>query len=331
MCSLSLPSVGPSPTCDTAAATVVAMTTDPFTAFPGAIVVDGGLATELERRGADLRDRLWSARLLVDDPDAIVGAHRAYVEAGADVLISASYQASFEGFAARGLDRLAAEDLMARSVRLARTAAVDAGRPVLVAASVGPYGAVLADGSEYTGAYGLGERGAAVAALRDFHRPRAEVLASADPDLLAIETIPSIAEVEALADVVPPLGIPAWISFSCGDDEHLNDGTPLAVAIDIAASIPGVVSVGVNCTPPAYVPSLLRIAASRTTTPLVAYPNRGGTWDARSKAWVGDAVPDGFGPLAIELRNAGARLVGGCCGTRPDDIGAIAATLRPAA
>jgi homocysteine S-methyltransferase len=306
-------------------------TTDPFDGFTGPIVVDGGLATELDRRGADLRDELWSARLLLDDPEAIVDVHRAYIAAGADVLIGSSYQASFDGFAHRGLDRATAADLMRKSVELARRAASEADRPVLVAASVGPYGAVLADGSEYTGEYHLGERSAAVAALRDFHRPRAEVLAAAEPDLLAVETIPSITEVEALADVLPALATPAWISFSCGDGEHLNDGTPLAVAIDLAMTIAGVVAVGVNCTPPAFVPSLVARAATRTTLPLVAYPNRGATWDAASRSWTGDAVPDGLGQLSCELAAAGARLIGGCCGTGPADIRDVATALRPAA
>jgi len=304
---------------------------DPFAAFPGPIVIDGGLATELERRGADLRDDLWSARLLLDDPGAILDVHRAYVDAGADVLIGASYQASFEGFVARGLAGAAAADLMTRSVRLARDAAWEAGRPVLVAGSIGPYGAVLADGSEYTGAYGLGDRSATVTALRGFHRPRAEVLAAAEPDLLAIETIPSIAEAEALADIVPALDVPAWVSFSCRDGEHLSDGTPFAEAVDIAASIPGVAALGVNCTPPAHVPSLLRIAATRTALPLLAYPNRGATWDAASRSWIGDAVPDGFEALAHDLHDAGARLIGGCCGTGPADIRDVALALRPVA
>jgi len=304
---------------------------DPFAAFPGPIVIDGGLATELERRGADLRDDLWSARVLLDDPGAIVDVHRAYVDAGADVLIGASYQASFEGFAARGLDRAAAAALMTKSVDLAREAAFEADRPVLVAASVGPYGAVLADGSEYTGAYGLGDRSAAVIPLREFHRPRAEVLAAAEPDLLAIETIPSIAELEALADIVPTLDVPVWISFSCRDGEHLSDGTPFADAVDIAVSILGVAALGVNCTPPAHLPSLLRIAATRTILPLLAYPNRGATWDATSRSWTGDAVPDGFEALALGLRDAGARLVGGCCGTGPADIRDVATAIRPAA
>ena len=233
---------------------------DPFAAYPGCVVLDGGLATELERRGADLRDPLWSARVLVEDPELIVEVHRAYVAAGADVITGASYQASFEGLAARGLDRAAASRLLARSVELAREAVDD--RRVLVAASVGPYGAVLANGAEYTGDYGLGDASTARAALRDFHLQRAEVLAAAGPDLLAIETIPSVVEAEALVEVLDALGdVPAWVSFSCRDGARLSDGTPLEDAVSIVASSPQVVAVGVNCTPPAFVPELIRRAA----------------------------------------------------------------------
>jgi homocysteine S-methyltransferase len=305
--------------------------TDPFAALRRPIVLDGGLATELERRGADLRDELWSARLLLDDPGAILAVHRAYVEAGADVVIGASYQASFAGFERRGLDRARSVRLMRRSVELARTAADEAGRPVLVAASVGPFGAVLAAGSEYTGSYRRGERSAAVAALRDFHRPRAEVLAAAEPDILAVETIPSLPEVEALAHVIPPLGVPAWISFSCSTDDRINDGTPLTDAVEAATAIDGVVAIGINCTPPRHIGPLLEIAASRTQLPLVAYPNRGATWDAASRSWTGDGVPGGFGALAAELLAAGASLVGGCCGTGPADVRAVATAVRRAA
>jgi homocysteine S-methyltransferase len=300
---------------------------DPFAAYPGVVVLDGGLATELERRGADLRDPLWSARVLVEDPDLIVEVHRAYTDAGADVVIAASYQASFEGLAARGLDPPAAAALLARSVELARTATVD--RPVLVAASVGPYGAVLANGAEYTGDYGLGDAPIARAALRAFHLPRAEALAAAKPDLLAIETIPSVVETEALVEVLDVLGdVPAWVSFSCRDGARLNDGTAIEDAVAIAAASPQVVAIGVNCTPPAFVPELLQRAGAVTGKALLAYPNRGATWDAQVKTWTGDAVPDGFGPLARTLRSAGARLIGGCCGTGPADIADVADALR---
>jgi homocysteine S-methyltransferase len=305
------------------------MVEDPFAPFPEVVVLDGGLATELEARGADLSDDLWSARLLLDDPQLIVDVHRAYVDAGADVVIGASYQASFEGLARRGLDHPAATALLERSVALAREGAQ--GR-ALVSASVGPYGAVLANGAEYTGDYGLGDADTARAVLRDFHGPRAEALAAAGPDLFAVETIPSIVEAEALLQVLDALpDTPAWISFSCGDEMHLNDGTLFVDAVDVATGHASVVAVGVNCTSPMAVPGLVRAAAGRTDLPVVVYPNRGGTWDPGPKRWIGNDLPDGLGPLALELRLAGARLIGGCCGTRPADIKAAAAALRPAA
>jgi homocysteine S-methyltransferase len=302
---------------------------DPFDAYPDVVVLDGGLATELERRGADLRDPLWSAKVLVEEPERIVDVHRAYIDAGADVVITASYQASFEGLRARGFDDATASDLLARSVSCARAAAGD--RRVLVAASVGPYGAMLADGSEYTGDYGLGnDRDVARRTLRDFHLRRTEALAGAHPDLLAIETIPSGVEVEALVEVLDQIGdVPAWVSFSCGDDGHLHDGTAIEEAVAVVDASPAVVAIGVNCTAPGLVPALLRRAAARTTKRLVAYPNRGATWDPVRKAWSGDAVPQGFGPLARDLRYAGADLIGGCCGTGPEDIVDVAEALRP--
>src|SRR5262245_33235366 len=305
------------------------MVADPFDAFPDVVVLDGGLATEPEARGADLSDELWSARLLLDDPGLIVDVHRAYVDAGADVVIGASYQASFDGLAHRGLDRDATTTLLARSVELAREGARD---QALVAASIGPYGAVLANGAEYTGDYGLGDRETSVPFLRDFHGPRAEALASAGPDLLAVETIPSIVEAEALIQVLDALvDVPAWVSFSCGDAAHLNDGTPFADAVELVAAHPTVIAVGVNCSSPTVVPGLVRIAAAHTDISIVAYPNRGGTWDAGAKRWTGDDLPGGLGSVALELRRAGARLIGGCCGTGPSDIRNAAAALRPAA
>lgn len=305
------------------------MVRDPFSSFADVVVLDGGLATQLEARGADLSDELWSARLLLDDPALIVDVHRAYVEAGADVVIGASYQASFEGLARRGLDRDAAGALFARSVDLARDGAQ--GR-ALVAASVGPYGAVLANGAEYTGDYGLGEADTARAFLRDLHGPRIEALAAAGPDVLAIETIPSIVEAEALVQVLDTLSdVPAWVSFSCRDAGRLNDGTPFSDAVDVVAGHPWVVAVGVNCTSPTAVAGLVRVAAERSTTSIVAYPNKGGDWEAVAKRWTGNDLPDGLGPVAVELRRAGARLIGGCCGTTPSDIRAAADALRSAA
>ena len=250
--------------------------------FQGPLVLDGGMATELERRGADLRDPLWSARVLLEDPDLIRAVHADYFAAGADVAISASYQASFEGFARRGLGREEAAGLMRRSVELAREAAQEAGDDRIVAASVGPYGAVLADGSEYDGRYGL-----TVQELGDFHRPRIEVLLETGADVLAIETIPSILETEALVGILEELpDVAAWISFSCGDGAHISDGTSFSDAARLASSASGVVAVGVNCSPPIHVPALL--SSARVDTPLLAYPNLGSAWIPATRTWVAE-------------------------------------------
>jgi len=286
----------------------------------GGLVLDGGLATELERRGADLRDDLWSARLLLEDLGAIRDVHAAYFAAGADVAITASYQASFEGFARRGLDHAATERLLALSVRLGREAAEEAGGDRLVAASVGPYGATLADGSEYVGRYGL-----SVQALIDWHRPRLEALLAADPDVLAVETIPAIEEAEAIVTLLADYpAARAWISFSCRDEVRISDGTPFSDAAALASSSPNVVAVGVNCTPPGYIPSLLR-SATGSRKPLLAYPNLGSTWDAARRVWMAEGPRPDFGVGSKAWREAGASIIGGCCGTTPEDIAAIAA------
>jgi homocysteine S-methyltransferase len=275
----------------------------------GTVVLDGGLATELERRGHDLSSDLWSARLLRDDPQAIVEAHRAFVDAGADVVTSASYQASF--------DRLDdAERMLRRSVDLAQ----DSGAQ-WVAASVGPYGAMLADGSEYRGDYGL-----TVEELRTWHRPRLEVLAGAGPDVLAVETIPCLAEVEALCAELADLDVPAWLSISCSGIKT-RAGEPAQEAFALAAGCPAVLAVGVNCTDPADATALVPLAAA-TGKPAVVYPNSGEAWDAERRSWTG---PSGFAPGDVERWLAdGARLVGGCCRVYPDDIARLADAVRRA-
>lgn len=291
----------------------------------GTLVLDGAMGTELERRGTDLRDPLWSAKVLLESPELIREVHAAYFAAGADVAISASYQASFEGFAARGIGHGDAEGLFRRSVSIARDAAATAGGPRLVAASVGPYGAFLGNGAEYTGDYDRDEDG-----LLAFHVPRLEALAAAEPDLFAIETIPSIVETSALVRALERVpGIPAWMSFSCRDGALLCDGTPFDRAIDLAGSSSAVVAVGVNCTSPLHVRSLIDLAADRSDRPVVCYPNRGAFWDPVRRVWVDPPRQDARPTLRpLEWRDAGASLIGGCCGTTPQDIGTMAAALR---
>ena len=300
------------------------MTPDPFAGIRearGSVVLDGGLATELERRGADLKDPLWSAKVLVEDPDAIRGVHQAYFDAGADVAISASYQATFEGLAGRGIERADAATLMRRSVELARDAA--SGGQV-VAASVGPYGAMLGNGAEYTGDYDKDED-----ELVDFHVPRIEALAEAGPDVFAVETIPSVVEAGALVRALERVPeIPAWVSFSCRDGGHVCDGTPIATAVEVVAASPSVVTVGVNCTSPLHVERLVETTSAATDKPVVCYPNRGSFWDPMRKAWTDPPRQDARPPLRpLAWQDAGASLIGGCCGTTPDDIAAIAAAL----
>ncbi|MGV9353536.1 homocysteine S-methyltransferase [Streptomyces misionensis] len=291
----------------------------------GTVVLDGGLSNQLESAGHDLSDALWSARLLAERPDAITEAHLAYFLAGASVAITASYQATFEGFARRGTGPAEAARLLALSVRLAREAAGrarEAGvrRPLWVAASAGPYGAMLADGSEYRGRYGLG-----VAELERFHRPRLEVLAAAGPDVLALETVPDTDEAVALLRAVRGLGVPAWLSYTV-DGPRTRAGQPLEEAFALAAEADEVIAVGVNCCAPRDVESAVEIAARVTGKPVVAYPNSGESWDAGARAWDGRTT---FGAEQVTAwRAEGARLIGGCCRVGPESIASIARALE---
>lgn len=299
----------------------------------GVVVIDGALATELERRGADLRDALWSARLLIDAPELIRAVHLDYLRAGADVLITASYQASIEGFQRRGLNEAQVATLFRLSVQLAAEAIEEylAGFPArrkprrpLIAASIGPYGAYLADGSEYRGDYGL-----SVEALMAWHRPRMAALARTEADLFACETIPCLAEAEALVRLLAEFPhMPAWLAFSCRDGATLASGEAMADAARLADAADAIVAVGVNCTPPRYVEALLDEAGRVTDKALLCYPNSGESWDAAARCWVeGSGVTD-FAEPARRWYAAGAELIGGCCRTTPADIAAIVKALR---
>jgi homocysteine S-methyltransferase len=289
------------------------------------VVLDGGLATQLEAQGHDLASSLWSARLLIDNPEAIVEAHRRYFEAGARIAITASYQASFDGFASCGIDRSRTEELLRRSVSLAmraRDAASGEGAR-WVAASVGPFGAAMADGSEYRGRYGL-----SVGQLRRWHRPRLAVLADAGADLLALETVPCLAEVEALLAEIDGSGTACWLSLTCAEG-RTRAGEPATEAFEMARDVAEVVAVGVNCTSPADVAELVTSATLISGKPAVAYPNSGERWDSTSHSWSGAAT---FADGQVEdWVTRGARLVGGCCRVGPAEIRSVAARVAATA
>lgn len=278
------------------------------------IVLDGGLGTLLADRGNDLSDPLWSARILLDNPSEVQAAHEEFFRAGARVAISPSYQVSYEPLAREGFTPADVDELLLRSVTVAQAARTACGLDDTgwVAASVGPYGATLADGSEYTGDYGL-----TVDELRTWHRRRLGVLAASGADVLAVETIPSLAEVQAIVAELEllPSAPPAWLSVTIADGA-LRSGEPLDAAFALAAASDAVVAVGVNCCDPADVAPALEGARMVTSKPLVAYPNSGERWDAEARKWVGAADA-----IAIPVE---VQLIGGCCRVRPDAISAIA-------
>ncbi|TAL45740.1 MAG: homocysteine S-methyltransferase [Salinibacterium sp.] len=286
------------------------------------VVLDGGLGTLLERRGNDLSSKLWSAQMVVERPDEVRAAHAEYFAAGAQVAITASYQASYEGLAEAGLSRSAIDEVLRRTVQLAIDARAEASGERWIAASVGPYGAMLADGSEYRGDYGL-----SVDQLRQWHRPRLRTLADTEADVLAAETIPSLTEVEAIARELAGLGKPAWISVTVAFGA-LRSGEPLADAFEIAADADEVIGVGINCSDPLEVVGAIRAARAVTDKPVIVYPNSGEKWDSKNGRWMGEAgFPTWLVRAWIDER---ATLVGGCCRVGPAEIASIAAVVSDA-
>jgi homocysteine S-methyltransferase len=291
----------------------------------GIRVLDGGLATELEAHGANISGPLWSAHVLEDAPETIKAVHRAYVEAGAQCIATCSYQVSRMGYAEVGLPAERAVAALLRSVELAREVAAEfPRRRILIAASLGPYGAALHNGAEYHGNYDC-----AYADLVRFHRERIEVFARATggqrPDLLAFETFPSREEARAVGEALaswPDLA--AWFSFSCRDRQHVSHGETVAACAALAASFPQTVAVGVNCVPPAWIPSLIAELRAGSGKPILVYPNSGEGWDAGRRVWTGTRDAQAYGALAAEWFAAGAQIVGGCCRTGPAHIRAVA-------
>lgn len=303
--------------------------------LPGAapLILDGGLATELERRGFDVSGPLWSARLLQAAPDAIARLHYDYYAAGADCAITASYQASYEGFARAGVGTAETTRLLRLSVSLAvsareryRADRPDDRRALLVAASIGPYGAISHDGAEYRGDYGLDVR-----QLTEFHERRFEVLAASGADLLACETIPALDEARAIANLLARHpGQRAWLSFTSQDGIHTAHGEALRDCGALAEGMDNVVAVGVNCVRPEIVGTAIDSLRQGSAKPIVVYPNSGESWVAATGEWSGEARGDSLESLAQDWRAAGARLIGGCCRVGPAEIAGLSRSLRAA-
>ena len=311
----------------------------------GVRVIDGGLASELEYLGARIDGPLWSAHVLEDEPDKVLAVHRAYIAAGSQCIATCSYQVSRMGYAEVGLAPERADAALLRSVDLARAAAAEfPGRKVLVAGSLGPYGAALHNGAEYHGNYECsygdlvrfhGERievfaRAAVAQAPDLLHPAGQKSPVGGPDLLAFETFPSLEEARAVGEAMAASArlqgpqLQAWFSFSCRDEKHVSHGEPVADCAALVAALPQTVAIGVNCVPPKWIPSLIGELRKGSDLPIMVYPNSGEGWDATARCWTGKSEPKEFGTLATEWFAAGAQIVGGCCRTRPAHIRAVA-------
>lgn len=297
------------------------------------MILDGAFATELERKGCNINDELWSAKILLEQPELIGEVHRDYYEAGADCSTTASYQATIEGFQKKGLSYEQAVAAITSSVTIARKVRDDfwsteknrQNRPMpLVAASVGPYGAFLADGSEYRGDYAITEK-----ELEEFHRERLHILTSAGPDLLACETIPCLMEALVLAKLLEEQNsLYGWISFTARDGSHLSSGESVEDAARALDQYPHVAAVGINCTAPEYVEELIGKIKAGTSKPVIVYPNYGEHYDAETKTWHGGGMKASFGESSRNWHQKGAGIIGGCCRTTPDDIRQIAAWAR---
>ncbi len=291
----------------------------------GIRVIDGGLASELEYRGARIDGPLWSAHVLEDEPDKVLAVHLDFIVAGSQCIATCSYQVSRMGYVEVGLEPEHADAALVRSVELARAAAAEfPERRVLVAGSLGPYGAALHNGAEYHGNYDC-----SFGDLVRFHRERIDVFARATgeqaPDLLAFETFPSLEEARAVGEAMAPWpSLRAWFSFSCRDDKHVSHGEPVAECAALVAGLPQTVAIGVNCVPPKWIPSLIGELRKGSDRPILVYPNSGEGWDATARCWTGNSEPEEFGTLAAEWFAAGAQIVGGCCRTRPAHIRAVA-------
>ena len=284
----------------------------------GIHILDGGMASELEYLGANINGPLWSAHVLQDAPDKILAVHRAYIAAGADCIETASYQVSRMGYAEFGLGPAQADAALLHSVELARKAASEfPKRKIFIAVSLGPYGAVLHNGAEYHGNYNCSHKD-----LVAFHSARIEVLSEIKGrEALAFETLPSLEEAQAIGEALAPYpNLAAWFTFTCKDEVHVAHGELLRDCTATVAALPQTIAIGVNCTHPSLIASLIGELRAASSKPIVVYPNAGEDWDASARCWIGSSDPAAYGARAAEWFAAGAQIVGGCCRTRPAHI-----------
>ncbi|MGE0587702.1 MAG: homocysteine S-methyltransferase [Cyclobacteriaceae bacterium] len=285
------------------------------------LLLDGGLSNELERQGCDLNHKLWSAKMLDTNPQAIVKAHLSYLSAGAKCITTASYQASVRGFMDLGYSREESEQLIVRSVELAEEAIRQFRKEgndeeLFIAASIGPYGAYLADGSEYRGKYGASDE-----ELKAFHKERIDILDKTVAHFFACETMPDFQEVRVLAEILKHTKKSAWITFSCRDEKHLNDGTPIAECAAYLNDHPNIFALGVNCTAPQYISGLIgELKANAGEKKIVIYPNSGEVYHADTKTWLGLSDPDAFATMTQQWLLQGVDVMGGCCRIGPEHI-----------
>ena len=293
------------------------------------LILDGGLSNVLEGFGCDLNHELWSAHVLLRQPERIIQAHFAYLKAGAQCISSSSYQASIEGFIKAGLNPSDAKELMLKSIHLAEDARDlylkdnHADEKIYVAASMGPYGAILADGSEYRGDYSISE-----SALRAFHAERIGLFESTKVDFFGFETIPSLMEVKVLSQLLKQSTKPSWVSFSCKDGMHLNDGHKISEAAKCLEATSSVFAIGVNCTSPKYISQIIdQLKQAVPEKKIIVYPNSGEVYHVKSKSWLGVSDPISFEKMAQEWRSKGADIIGGCCRIGPEHIERIRGIL----
>lgn len=299
----------------------------------GSVVIDGAMSTALEKFGCDLNDKLWSARVLIEDPAKIRQVHVDYFEAGANVAITASYQATEAGFRERGINSETACNLIAQSVMLAKEARADflARHPekdpksLLIAGAVGPYGAYLANGAEYTGDYHLSSD-----EYRAFHQLRLRALVEAGADFLGIETQARLDEVKVILDMIEKLDAAAWVTFTLKDSGHIADGTPIEEAAEVCGKHPLVDAIGINCVKREVVAEALRRISSVTNKPMIVYPNSGETYDPSTKTWHHPVTGPGWENFISKWKSMGAVCLGGCCRTLPSDIVQIANLMKAA-